>query len=364
MDSRSFAKVVYLRSPSSSNSSVRLSGGRRRDERDLGCSRPDFAEFLRLLVHEQPVVSQESLERLRTPRSSMGVRKSSKSSVEVSRVLDAHCFYNASGSSSISAFATADIPSGDGATAAGVPISPNATLIAFGAATITSDDEITELKLTANDLNDAVNGLDIVSGGTPTTIISKTYLMQLPYATAARSLSYKQADADKVMGWLIDHYDFQGDNKRTLSPGMGTRVPNANFYSQVFGGALTAGVYKTQVLAPTNAIPFGTYEIMGAKVSALTNVGFIRFLHSNFGSFTPGFPVVDLETTTLTMANISSDRLYTDEIGSQFVYLSEVTKRAQCPRFTCTPNGSGLSLQMLSLNADTPQVDVFLNKVG
>src|SRR5207253_1147282 len=92
-------------------------------------------------------------------------------------------------------------------------------------------------------------------------------------------------------------------------------------YSTVFSGALTAATYGSQALSPTNPMPAGRYAIMGAKVSSITNYAILRFIHGDFGQYTPGFPVTDVNQT-IARANTVLDPIFTVAAGHQFTYMS------------------------------------------
>src|SRR5205823_11138903 len=89
--------------------------------------------------------------------------------------------------------------------------------------------------------------------------------------------------AGNTMGYFTDLY--AGGNV-TQHPIYGKSGKNG-WYSQVFGGALTAITWGTVAFSPTAAIPPGKYAIQGAAVSQLTNYGLIRFQHANFGGLFP-----------------------------------------------------------------------------
>lgn len=129
-------------------------------------------------------------------------------------------------------------------------------------------------------------------------------------------------------------------------------------YSTTFGGALTAITWGSAVFAPSPLLPAGKYAILGARADALTNYGFIRFQHADFGPYLPGFPIVD---TALAAARATvGDSLLTLEAGYQFVDLSDILKQPCCPVFTVSAQGTGLTIQAAAITADTPIIEILL----
>jgi hypothetical protein len=96
----------------------------------------------------------------------------------------------------------------------------------------------------------------------------------------------------------------------------------------------------------------------------LTNVAAVRFQHADFGSVQPGCIGADLFTTSLTDSNLSGDQIMMKEQGSQFVRFGELIKTGACPVFRAGPNGTGLTIWVFDLTADTPTVILNLAYLG
>jgi hypothetical protein len=281
-------------------------------------------------------------------------------------MLDVHVL-TSGGATSLTNVGT--IPSNDGAVTAGIPVSAGAQLIGYGALD-TIADTIKEVKFTApGDIFNNENGLDDVTGGTASGIIH--YWANIPYSVGQRQIAVaSNTGAANTMVYTIDLYP--GGPVGGPSPWIGPgRVASSGFpnssnygtYSTVFSGALTAITYGTVSLGPTNPLPTGKYQILGAKVSSLTNYAIIRFLHNDFGPLAPGFPVVD-PNVTIARANTPLDPLFTVAQGHQFTYLSQLLGGPVEPYFTVQPGATGLRFQVIAITADTPQVTVNLVKVA
>jgi hypothetical protein len=283
-------------------------------------------------------------------------------------MLDLHVV-SSGGGTGLTAIGT--IPANDGASVAGVPIASGAYLIAWGGLT-TIADTIKELKLGSQDLIDPINGEDDVTGGTATGIINEYDFLQ--FVSGARNISMSQNTAGaNNLGYTLDYYSggpvtagFGLDGSGFIPPpGYPAFAPLSNrqgVYPTTLG-VLTAITYGTTAFSPTNAIPAGKWAILGAKVSSLTNYALIRFLHADFGAFSPGFPVVD-PNVTLARANAPSSDLMFSYNGYQFAYLSWLLQKPCCPVFTVQANATGLRYQAIAITADTPQVTVNLLKVA
>ena len=58
------------------------------------------------------------------------------------------------------------------------------------------------------------------------------------------------------------------------------------------------------------------------------------------------------------------DELVSTAAGEQFIYLADVLGTPQCPVFSVSNAGTGLSIEMLSEQTDTPVVNLVLVKVA
>lgn len=275
-------------------------------------------------------------------------------------MLDLHVCYDATGSTSLTnIMTTANIPANDAAATGGIPPgSTDATLVMWGSATLIAD-TLLEEQLICQDMWDPINGEDFPYGSSGLLGIG-AHLTNLPYETAARQVKQSQnTGANKRIGYTIDHYN----SGFKLAPNRGSwNPPKKVTIEQTFGGALTAGVWGTQTLSPTNVPKDGNYALLGFYASALTNYAMFRFQHASFGSWLPGFPALDQFNTAVANAVLSKEDIMTYP-GFQFVRMSETTKQPQCPVFKLSAGSTGLTLQALALTADTPRVIVNLMQV-
>ena len=278
-------------------------------------------------------------------------------------MLDLHVVYDGTGSATL--FQPATIPTNDGQVLAGVPMitTPKvATLVGWGGAGIAAANAIKEIQLNSNDLNDPANGQTWLPSGTSLAIATPHLFESVVYQTAARVIKVAQKAAAAVFTFTIDHYP---DNIVRASTVKADRIPpNRGIYSQLFGGAVTAHGWSTQVFNPTTNLPQGRYAILGFWISSLTNVAAVRFQHADFGAVQPGCIAADLFTTTLTDSNLSGDPITMKETGLQFVRLGEILKVGACPVFRAGPNGTGLTIWVFDLTADTPAVILNLVFLG
>jgi hypothetical protein len=137
------------------------------------------------------------------------------------------------------------------------------------------------------------------------------------------------------------------------------------FGAQTFGGALTTNQWSSLAIAPTTAIPNGTYVILGAYVTALTNVALIRFSHADFQGLKPGFPVMNAELTAAVTYQVAMrDSLVTLDMGEQFLSLSDTFGTPQCPVFRVSNAGTGLTAECIGVQADTPVVNLVVMRLG
>jgi hypothetical protein len=188
------------------------------------------------------------------------------------------------------------------------------------------------------------------------------FMEALAYASAARVVQVSQKAAGLVFAFLVDHYENADARANTIA---GSFWPAARgLYSQLFTGALTAGAWGSQAFTPTYNLPSGKYAILGFEASALTNVAAVRFQHADFGVCQPGCVTADFFTSALTASNVSSDDLTMNAQFYQFVQMSLVTGKPQCPVFRAGPNGTGLNIGVFDLTADTPTIALNLAYLG
>jgi len=263
-------------------------------------------------------------------------------------MLDLHALTDTTGNVALTLLSTAaKIPANDGQTAPGVPIAPGAKLKGWGIYT-TIADTIAEAKLLSQDQIDSING-EYYNPGAASVLGIVHFESVLVYKTGGRLLYYKQnTGAAPVIGYLLDQY---GTN------GVPQEINNNIKLPQVFGGALTANTWGSVAVSPTSQIPAGKYAILGVYVHALTNYALIRFAHADFGGKKPGFPVVDVSKAAARAVLPPQDPVW-NLVGRQFVALGDV------PVFAATSAGTGLTIEMLSITADTPNVILNLVKVG
>lgn len=173
----------------------------------------------------------------------------------------------------------------------------------------------------------------------------------LPYRSGGRNIYYKQnTGANPIIAYTIDQY---ANPTGAQVNKLGQRI----ILPQVFSGALTANKWGTNVVAPTSNIPAGKYALLGAYVHNITNYLGLRFEHANFGGKKPGFPVVDMSKAAARAVlpmNTPIFNLY----GLQFLAMGDI------PMFEVTSAGTGLTIDAISITADTPTVNVNIVQVG
>lgn len=274
-------------------------------------------------------------------------------------MLDVHALTITPGAALVLGSAGSISAGGDGAQVAGVPIRNDAVLRMYGFHSPTAD-TIANLKLQSQDQVDPINGITFTPGAASLLNAHFDYTT-LKYVTGARVLTAgTNTGVVAGNGYLIDEY--AGGPCIAGTRGMGGEVMVG---ALTFGGALTANTWGQLAFAPTNALPNGKYAILGAYCSAIANAALIRFSHADFGSFKPGFPVHNYETiSTATWDKMCKDDLVNGAVGEQFIYLSEILGRPMCPVFTASNAGTGLVIEMISAQTDTPVVNLMLAKVG
>ncbi len=247
----------------------------------------------------------------------------------------------------------------DGQTSPGVPIAGGATLVAFGMLAPTAD-SIARIKLSSQDQADPQNGVDIAEGATSLKV--GTFIPEnLPYDTGQRNIQ-AGTNVGVVAGTalLLDNYPkgpcVLGSRHMQGKVSVGTAT--------TFGAALTANAWGSQPFAPANALPNGKYAILGAFVSALTNVAAIRFGHADFQGLKPGFPVCNVNLTAALGIQLCDKTEIWQEHGYQFVQMGDDLKVPCCPVFTVGPQGTGLTIEAIAAQACTPVVGLVLAKVG
>lgn len=277
-------------------------------------------------------------------------------------MLDMHVVSGTPGAALVLGSTFGTVPNLDGQSAAGVPITSGARLKLWGGLSPTAD-TIAALKLASQDMVDTINGEHYVPGAASLLNV-KINWTDLAFKSGLRAVSMgTNTGVVNAMAFLLDSYKMATPQ----APISGKKC----FGNQVvppavtFGGALTTLVWGSLAYAPTNMPPAGKYAILGAYVSAITNGAVIRFQHADFGQFTPGFPVSNFETiSTSTWDKIDKDDLLLTQAGSQFVYLSDELGEPCIPVFTIGPTGTGLTIQVCSVQADTPVVTLVLARVG
>lgn len=276
-------------------------------------------------------------------------------------MLDLHSVYDATGSTDtvvVENNANAVIPAGDGASNIGVSPFPNSVLVSFGAESLNGGAQgIVTVGLSGNNLVDPTNKILLTATGTDVMAV-KQLTGQFSYAKGPNLVNYAQEAAGKILTNKID----------VVAAGQsvaGSYIPaNQAVYSNTFG-ALTAGAYGSLAFNPTNTPPVGTYAILGAWVHALTAGAAIRFQHADFKGASPGFPVVDYSTGTLTPAQIQGGWPFaTFAQGYQFVAASQFLGIPSCPVFRVQGQGTGLTQQIIDATGDTPTVTLNLQKLS
>lgn len=248
---------------------------------------------------------------------------------------------------------------GDGATVAGVPIADGAILVCHGANSVTAN-TIANYKLSSQDLPDPLNAIQLLPGAA--SLLNQVYhFTKLPYKRGGRTAQLgTNTGVGACLTWLLDAYSggpvIDGDYcmPQPVVPPFVT-----------FGSASVTLTWNTNAYNPTIALPAGKYAILGAWGSAITNAAILRFSHSDFGGFKPGFPIVNYETiSTSTWDKQWKSDLTLNAHGYQFVYLSHILKTPCVPVFTAQQIGTGLNMEFCSVQTDTPVIGLNLAKVG
>ena len=275
------------------------------------------------------------------------------------RLLDVHGLLITPGAATVLGNAGAVSPGGDGCPVAGVPAGAGAVLKMYGFSSKTAN-TVGALKLTSQDMIDSINGITVTPGAA--SLLNQWFdYTTLPYSKGARVLTAgTNTGVDAGSGFLID--DCNGGQCVSPRRDCGAEIVTGPI---TFGGALTANTWGQAAYAPTNPIPNGKYAILGAYVSAITNAAVIRFQHQSFKGLKPGFPVHNYETiSSATWDKMMKDSLVMSEVGQQFIYLGDVLGKPMCPVFEVTNAGTGLIIEILDVQADTPVVNLCIARVG
>ena len=254
------------------------------------------------------------------------------------------------------------VAANDGCPTAGVPLDSakgKATLRMWGFHAPTAD-TINVLNIYSQDMVDPKNGITMTLGAA--SLLTQWYdYTTLVYQTGARIIT-AGTNTGVVAGtaWTLDSYE--DAESIAVRPNSGNEVCPPPV---TFGGALTTNQWGTVVWNPTNPIPAGRYALIGAVVTAITNNALIRFAHSSFKGKKPGFPVVNAELGLVATEQISMrDELVRTAIGEQFIYLSDQLDIPCCPVFDVGPGATGLTIEMNSVQADTPVVHIMAVKLN
>lgn len=253
--------------------------------------------------------------------------------------------------------ATATIPGADDAAVYGVPnAGSDATLMAWGVESIAAD-TLYETQLTNQDMADPLNG-DWTNHGTTSVILATCNFISLPSKNLRKIAVRQNTGAGLATPYTIDYIKSKGESVSVKRVAFKKVAPTLT----TFGGALTAQSWGQQAVAPTSPLKAGRYAILGAKARTFTDVGLIRFTHGDFEGQHPGFPVVDSQLSIATSMQLTDRSQIFQEQGTQFVYMSEVSGQPCCPVFH-VGESTGLTVEALSVIADTPVVNVVLARL-
>jgi len=158
--------------------------------------------------------------------------------------------------------------------------------------------------------------------------------------------------------YTIDHYGDKQAYTIAASKHQGNRVSIKQAFS-----ALTAKTWGTVPVAPTTTPPDGKYALLGVEAIGLTNFALVRFQHNDWGSYMPGFPVIDQVDTAVANAVLPKEDFFTWD-RFQFVKFSQDTGIPCVPVFTISKATTGLTAWCLDIVADTPSLIFNLAKVA
>ncbi len=209
------------------------------------------------------------------------------------------------------------------------------------------------------DLPDQINGEDYLFSSS--SLLGLLHVPDnIPYVKGARVIKSSQnTGAANNFAYTIDYYADKQGATITGSKHAGNRVS----FKQAFAGALTAKTWGTVPVAPTSTPPDGKYALLGVEVYGLTNYALLRFQHNDWGSYQPGFPVIDVADTALANAVSPKEDFFTWD-RFQFVKLGQDIGVPCCPVFTIAKATTGLTAWCLDLVADTPSIIFNLSKVS
>lgn len=274
-------------------------------------------------------------------------------------ILDVHGIsYTPGAALVLGAVAATVTPGGDGASVAGVPIGPQAKLIRWGILSPTAD-TIAAVKFSSQDQVDPINGEYYIPGAASLiNVFHETDNLQ--YRTGLRQ--FQVGTNTGVVAGSAYTIDLFPDGPGVIATEFANNcvVPA----SQTFGAACVANTWNSQAFTPASALPNGKYAILGVMASAIANGAIIRFQHPDFGGKSPGTILHNYETISTASWDKSDKCPLLQQLGSQFIAMSEELKQPLCPVFSVTNAGTGLTMQVLSVQTDTPVVTLVLAKVG
>jgi hypothetical protein len=253
------------------------------------------------------------------------------------------------------------LPGNDGASQAGVPIDAGAVLKAWGGLSPTAD-TIAALQLLSQDMVDQQNGEYLTPGATNLGNAIWEW-DNLPYVKGMRQF-YMGTNTGVTASLAFTLDDYKAMATKAVTAGGRNVAKQVIPPSLTFGGAVNGG-WTSLAFAPVKPMPNGRYAILGVKVSAITNLALIRFQHTDFAGLSPGFAIVNSGiVSSSSFDKVPKDDLFLTNDGNQFVHMSDVLGEPVCPVFTVGNNTTGLQIQMYSLQADTPVVQLMLAQVG
>lgn len=275
-------------------------------------------------------------------------------------MLDLHAIGGTPGAGATLGNIFATIPANDGASQAGVPIDPGATLKMWGGISPFAD-TIAALQLLSQDQLDQQNG-EYENPGTTSLLSLIHQWTNLKYSKGLRQIYMGTNTGVTASGaYTIDDYSNISGAVINASVVQGMQVTPPSI---AFSGSLTPGAWGSLAYAPTKNLPNGKYAILGVGVTGITNAALIRFQHTDFKGLSPGFPVMaEGLSLAATLQVVSRDAFFMQN-ENQFVYISKALNEACCPVFSVGNNTTGLQIQMYDLQADTPSVRLALAQVS
>lgn len=257
---------------------------------------------------------------------------------------------------------------GDRATVAGVPAPHGdlkATLMYHGAQTAIAD-TILEYQLLNNDMSNPRQGFTYTLNAS-SLIGSVNFKAQL-YSQLQRVQSLAaNTGSTAAIAYTIDWFPTGPTWSPTL-PGadvFGIGSAGQMDFTNVIcdsntSGATTALTLQEKIYVPTVPLETGKYAILGAESTALTTnpYNIMRFYHNDFNGYYPGFPCYDQTQFALARGVVDNRAFLMFPSGLQFVAMGE------CPVFSVTSDGTGLTIATASIAATTPVINVILKKVA